>query len=162
MILLVIEALCVIILVMILSMLVIDEKKRHARSLVVVQLKGYWDGDERRSTDRLNLTLEVKYEFDGRVKVSQSKDISEKGIRLLLGERIEKDSPIIITIRLPNQHRPIRAAGWVVWTNEASKEAELGNKRLFNTGIKFSKFHDTGEKRLFDFICEVEKTLPKK
>ena len=148
-----IEGLIILICVMIFSTLIIDEKKNRKRGMRAVKLEGFWDGSDRRTVERLNITLEVKYFINERISISKSADISTKGIRLLLDEKIEKTTPLRLEIKIPDQSRLIRADGEVVWAKESIGDEKIAAKRLFNTGIKFSKFReDTDEKRLFDFI----------
>ncbi len=156
MIILAIEGLIILICVMIFSTLIIDEKKNRKRGMRAVKLKGFWNGSDRRTTDRLNITLEVKYFINARVTTSKSMDISTKGIRLLLDEKIEKTTPLGLEIKIPDQSRLIKAAGEVVWAEESIEDEKIAAKRLFNTGIKFSKFQAADEKRLFDFIYSLQ------
>ena len=147
-----IELLIIAILIMTLSTLIFDERKNRLRDMRVVKLKGYWEGDERRSVGRFNVNLEVKYFTNGIPIYSKSADISTKGIRLLLDEKIQKNTPLRLEIKLPNQRRMIKATGEVVWSAESEEDKDLSAKRLFNTGIKFSKFRDDNKKTLFDFV----------
>ena len=146
-----IEALCIIILAITLSTLIWDEKLAHRRNMELVKLRGFWDGDERRSTDRLNISLEVHYKTTGRQVSSKSTDISEKGIRLVLDRRFETGTPLTMAIRIPDRDHIVKTTGSVVWV---IKNVDRKNpfKRLFNTGIKFHKFHDSGEEKLFSFL----------
>lgn len=157
MLILLVEVLCVIVLVMIFSTLLLDERRNRERDLSLIKLKGYWDGDERRTTDRLNVTMEVRYHLNGRSAVSRSMDISTKGIRILLDERIDKGTPIAVTMKIPGRNHLIKASGSIVWSNESNDPS----KRFFNTGIKFYSFRDSGERNLFNFIHEMEKIVPK-
>jgi c-di-GMP-binding flagellar brake protein YcgR len=155
MIILAIEGLIIWICIMIFSTLILDEKKKRARQLRTIRLSGYWDGPERREDERLNATLEVKYLVSknrAAPKISQSKDISSKGIKLLLDEKIDKQTPLALEIKVPDQNRIIKASGEVVWAEEAIEDERRSAKRLFNTGIRISSFREADEKILFDFI----------
>lgn len=147
-----IEVLIIIVLVMILSMLIIDERKKRSRNMRVVTLKGYWNGTERRSLMRLNVSLEVKYFTNSKPIYAKSVDISTKGIRLLLDEKIEKGTPLRLEIKLPGEEHLIKARGDVVWTEESIEDEKESAKRLFNTGIQFGKFQNSDDKRLFNFV----------
>ncbi|MFH1381169.1 MAG: PilZ domain-containing protein, partial [Candidatus Omnitrophota bacterium] len=103
--------------VMLISVL-LDEKKRRERDTHLVKLKGYWDGRNRRTSDRLNINLQVKYSTGGKITHTKSMDISARGIRLLLEEKIEKNTPIRLEIHLPNQERTVKTNGEVAWTQE--------------------------------------------
>jgi c-di-GMP-binding flagellar brake protein YcgR len=156
MIVLLIEVLCVLILVMILSTIIIDERKNRVLSMHHVKLKGYWDGGERRSFERVGIDLDVKYFLNGTPLDARSKNISTKGVGLLLDEKFAKKTPLRLEIKLPNTNHIIRASGEVVWSNEATGEKKTSEKRLFNTGIKFSRFQSDDEKRLFTFIYNLQ------
>ncbi len=147
-----IAILIIAILVMIFSMVIIDEKRNHRRNMHMVKLKGYWSGSERRSIDRLNISLQVKYFANGTALATQSADISARGIRLLLDEKIEKGSPLRMEIKLPDEECLVKASGEVVWSEESKEDEKISPKRLFNTGIKFSRFHNSDNEKLFTFI----------
>jgi len=147
-----IEVLIILILSMILSTLLIDERRNRQRDMHMVKLKGYWNGGERRSVDRLNISLQVKYYANGSTLATQSADISARGIRLLLDEKIEKGSPLRMEIKLPEDDRLIQASGEVVWAEESKEDEKNSVKRFFNTGIKFSGFQNSDNEKLFDFI----------
>ena len=152
MILLLIGFLTVAILVITLSVLIIDERREGAKSLHSVKLKGYWAEKDRRSVERMDVSLEVKYSINGKSYNGKSVDISSKGVRLLLDEKIETGSPINLEIRIPNQKHLLRTGSEIVWTTESKEDSVNTGKRFFNTGIKFYKFYDHDEKKLFDFI----------
>ena len=156
MIVLFIELLIILILAMIFSMLILDQRRNHAREMRIIKLKGYWNGSERRSVNRLNVALKVKYATNGVVNNAESLDISTKGVRLLLDERIEKGTPLRLEIKIPDQDRLVKARGEVVWAGDSTTDESNPAKRLFNTGIKFSKVQNANEKRLFDFIYGLE------
>ncbi len=155
MIIILIEALMVVVLIMILSTIFIDERKARLRSMRSITLAGYWDGGERRSITRLNITLEVKYFKNSHFGNVQSMDISAKGVRLLLDERLEKETPLRLEIRLPDQDQIVRSGGKVVWVEELVEKEKAAPKRLFNTGIEFFNFRDSDNKRLFDFLHNI-------
>ncbi|MFC1576463.1 PilZ domain-containing protein [Candidatus Omnitrophota bacterium] len=152
MIILAIQALCILVLIMIFATLIIDQKKNHSREKRLVKLQGYWDGSERRTTERLNISLPVKYNINGIASECKSMDLSARGIRLLLDERLETGTSLLIEIQLPEQERPVRAKGDIVWMKESTADDTASEKRLFNTGIQFSSFYNSDAKRLFNFV----------
>ncbi len=156
MLLILLEGLCVFVLVMILISILMDERKRRERDTHLVKLKGYWDGGNRRSSDRLNVALEVKYSVNGKTFGTKSMDISTKGIRLLLDEKFEKGTCLLLEIHLPNQEHIVKTNGEIVWINESAEDEATSPKRLFNTGIKFFDFHPCEEKRLFEFVSDLK------
>ena len=147
-----IEILCVLILAMILSTTLADEKIKRTKDLRPVKLRGYWEGDERRTAKRLDVSLEVKYYIDGKLANVKSVDVSTKGIRLILDEKLEEGVGLRLEIRVPKHTHIIKATGEIVWSKEAVEDEKGQVKRLFNTGIKFLKFNRGDEAELFDFI----------
>lgn len=139
-------------LIMILLTLVIDEKRKRMQNMHLVKLKGYWNGGERRNAIRLNISLEVKLVIDDRIASVKSSDISSGGIRLLLDEKIAEGTSLRLEIKLPAENHLVKTNGEVVWTKESKEDEAISAKRLFNTGIKFFQFQDSGDKRLFNFI----------
>ena len=149
---LLVEILIIAVLVMTFMALLADERKKRTKNMHALLLKGYWDGGERRSVERLNITIEVRYALNGTSNPAKSADISTKGIRLLMDERLEKGTPLKLEMKLPTEKDIIKASGQVAWVSEAIENEKGSPKRLFNTGIKFFSFSGPGEKKLFDFI----------
>ena len=153
-----IQILCLGVLAMILACLFTDEKKNRLNNMRIVKLRGYWDGSERRSVERFDIDLPVRYYLNGNSVSAKGADISTKGIRLLLDEKFKKDTHLKLEIKLNGHSHLVRARGRVAWSSEALEESKKAERRLFNTGIKFSSFHDGGEKELFDFITQITNT----
>lgn len=147
-----IEVLLIVVLAMILSTVFMDERKNRLRNMRAITLDGYWDGGERRSITRLDLTLEIKYFKNGYSGNVQSMDISARGVRLLLDEKLEKETPLRLEIKLPNQGQIVKSGGKVVWVKELAEDEKAASKRLFNTGIEFFDFRAPDNERLFDFL----------
>ena len=156
MIILAIEVLCVIILGIILMTVIIDEKKNHTRKMRMVKLEGYWSGTERRSTARLNVSLEVKYSINGKISDTRSINISARGVGLLLDEKIKEGTILGLEIKIPREERIVKVTSKVVWSRESPEDEKNSTKRFFNTGLRFFKFQKNDAKRLFDFIHGLE------
>ncbi len=158
---LIIEILLIIVLAMIMVTLVIDEVNHRKRARRLVKLKEYWDGKERRRIERYNVNLDVNYSINHKFKNSKSKDISTRGLGLILEEKLERRTPLTIEIKIDGMKELIKAKAAIVWSKEAIDEEKYSPKRLFETGIKFIRFVDTAhEKRLFDYIRSIEKSSP--
>ena len=155
---LIIELLVITILIMIMITLVIDETTIRKRAKHLVRLKRYWDGKERRRVSRHNVTLDVNYSINHAFKNTKTKDISTKGLGLLLEEKFEKKTPISLEIKIENTKEPIKAKARVMWSREAVEDEKYSPKRLFNTGLKFLRFTDPAhEKKLFEYVKTMEK-----
>lgn len=158
----VIEILLITILVMIMFTVVIDESNHRKRAKHLVKLKEYWNGKERRLVERYDVILDVNYSINHNFKNSKSKDISTRGLGLILEEKLERQTPLSVEIKIDGGKESIKAKASVMWSKEAVDEEKYSSKRLFETGIKFIHFADTAhEKRLFDYIRSVEKKLPR-
>ena len=157
----VIEILLITVLAMIMVTLVIDETNHRKRTKHLTKLKEYWDGKERRVVERHNVTLDVNYSINHTFKNSKTKDISTRGLGLILEEKFEKRTPLSVEIKIDGGKESIHAKASVMWSKEAVDEEKYSPKRLFETGIKFIRFVDTAhEKKLFDYIRSIEKIPP--
>ena len=153
-----IQILCAFVLFMILACLFFDERKSRLNNMRMVKLKGYWDGSERRSEERFDVDLPVRYYLNGNGTGAKGMDISAKGIRLLLDEKFEKDAHLRLEIKITGHKDLVRARGIVAWSSEAKEESGDSGRRMFNTGIRFTQFYNDGEKQLFDFITHITNT----
>ncbi|MCK4462922.1 MAG: PilZ domain-containing protein [Candidatus Omnitrophica bacterium] len=157
----VIELLLITVLAMIMLTIVIDETNHRKRARHLVRLKEYWDGKERRVVERCDVILDVNYSINHNFKNSKSKNISTRGLGLILEEKLERRTPLTIEVKIDSMKEFIKAKASVMWSKEAVDEEKYSPKRLFETGIKFTRFADAAhEKRLFDYIRSIEKNSP--
>jgi len=154
------EVLCILVLAMILSTAIIEEKGKRRKSLRPIKLEGYWNGRERRSAERLNVTLDVRYSIYGKTVKANSADLSTSGIRLILDEKIEKGSTLQMEIQLPGMNRSIKSNGEVAWSKESFEDEKNVPKRFFNTGIRFVRLDKEDQKNLFDFMQNLKPRNP--
>jgi len=153
-----IEVLLIFLLAVITITLIIDERNNRQRAKRSITIKTYWDGRNRRRVMRHNTMLDVNYSVNSHFKPSKSRDISTHGIGLILEEKLERGTLLTIEIKVNVLKDAIRAKARVMWCREAVEYESEGSKRLFHTGIKFSRFTDTDqERKLFDYIRTIEK-----
>ena len=153
-----VELLIILVLLMTIVTLVFDEINHRKRAKHLVKIKEYWNGSERRRVERYNATLDVSYSINHKLKNSKTKDISTHGLGLILEEKLERKTPLLIEIKIDGVKDPIKAKAHVMWSKEAIEDEKYSPKRLFLTGIKFSRFSDSPqEKKLFDYIRTLEK-----
>jgi len=138
------------------SAVAIEERKRRKHDMRRVKLKGYWDGQDRRGSNRLDASLAVKYFINGRFGRVRSVDISLKGIKLTLDEKMEKGTLLRLEIKLSENGRIVRGTGKIVWSKESQEDHKESQKRFFSTGIRFIRFEKNSEKELFDFIHQLQ------
>lgn len=144
--------LCILVLITVLSTVFLDERKKSKDKTRPVILDGFWQGNDRRSTARLNVTLNVRYSVDGKHVHVESVDVSTRGIRLTLDEKFEKGTVLRLEIKLPGSHGAIKALGEIAWSDSARPAHKNPSKRFFTSGIKFVKLDKPGETKLFNFI----------
>ena len=149
---LIIAILCITILILTLTAILADERKKQRSAMRPVRLKGYWDRANRRCAERLNISLDVKHLIDGRSANTKSVDISSSGIRLLMDERAGAGAVLHLEIKIPDRNRIVKLRGEAIWSKESIEDEKGSAKRLFTTGIKFVKSSSDAKKELFDFI----------
>jgi len=151
-----IEILSGIVVLLIIVNFIADEIRYRRRLKYLVKLESYWDGKNRRRVIRHNSKLLVNYTQDRFFNESQSMDISTHGLGILMKEKIEKGSIILIEIWVNKYSAPIRARARVMWTRMAEQNGD-SDRPEYHTGLKFIKFSDPSqEKRLFDYIRSIE------
>ncbi len=119
------------------------------------RLENFWLNEERRQHPRLNINLDVVYKIPTKSENpnnSKSSDISQSGIQLLLKEKFEKDTVLLLEFELPgNPRKRIFARGQVMWTKE-NQAYEEDKVRTFNTGIKFIQLSQADESILAGYV----------
>jgi len=103
---------------------------------------------ERRKFVRLNVELEVEYRILESLKdfkITQTEDVSEGGIRIMLPEKIEPRTHLEIAIKIPNESKPVFAIGRVVWT----KSDVFGGVHM--TGIQLVHIKQKDRERLYKY-----------
>lgn len=156
---LILEVLIILVLVTIMATLIIDEQKHRRRMRHLVKVKTYWDGINRRCAVRHNVQLEVNYSRDqNSVKITRTRDISTHGIGLALDEKFMRKTPLCLDINIPGSNEPIKTHALVMWSKEMQSDDSENGKRLFHTGLKFTRFLNVNhEKKLFEYIKSIEK-----
>ncbi|MFH1791484.1 MAG: PilZ domain-containing protein [Candidatus Omnitrophota bacterium] len=153
----ILEILIITIMAMILLTLIIDERKHRERTSHLVRLRSYWNGANRRKVVRHNAELDVRYSVNHSMRESRSRDISTRGIGLILDEKLERNTPLLMEIKVAQETQGVSAKGIVMWCKEVPIARKKSGRRLFHTGIKFLRFTDSlQEKKLFSFIRNIE------
>ena len=155
---LILELLSILLLSIILVMHYKNERVLAKRALPHAKLEGYWDGSERRRYARFREILEVTYMAKNKTHLNSGKtvDISEGGVRLLLGEKLDKATILCLQISLPDSKKMAEIEGEVVWSDECQVEGASG-KRFFHCGISFVGIRGPRDTDLIDYICSLSK-----
>ena len=151
---LIIELLFILLLAMIMLMLHLNERTSVKKSLPRAIMEEYWDGRERRKHVRFKKNLEVIYIIKNRPnskKESQTIDISEGGMKLLLDEKLAKGLILDLIIELPDSKRTAEVECEVVWSEDV-KEKDASGRRLFHSGIMFCAIKEPSGRDLINYI----------
>lgn len=153
---LLIQIVMLITVLIILGIIFFDEHIQKRSSQDKGRLEDFWLNEERRQHPRLNINLDVIYKIPSKSEnsnKSKSNDISQSGIQLLLKEKFEKDTVLLLEFELPdNPRKRLFAKGQVMWTKENQVYQGDGGIRTFNTGIKFIQLSPTDESALADYV----------
>lgn len=116
--------------------------------------------EERRQFIRINKSLIVRYQVLKdflQASSSESKDISEGGIRLPVAKRFIPGIILKLWIRLEEISEPIIAVGEVLWLKDIS-----GSGLPYEVGIKFIKIDSGDRSRLYNYVSKLsEENSPK-
>ncbi len=142
----------------ILAMVIIDERIQKRLMQDKGILENLWFDEERRQSPRLSINLDVVYKMPNKADNlnrpgnSSSKNISKSGIQLLLKEKFEKDTILLLEFELPGiLKKKLLAEGQVVWTRENPPERENGI-RTFDTGIRFIQIDEPAQRALSNYV----------
>ena len=107
--------------------------------------------EERRQHIRISDSLKVVYQVlkSFRSVTSNTRDISEGGIRLPILQRLQPGMVIELELHLPDLRKPIRAIGEIVWLKEIE---DL--KFPFVVGVKFINIDTVSLGKIRDYIKE--------
>lgn len=105
---------------------------------------------ERRKFKRFDAYMNVKYQqedhADSTVGVCLSNDLSRDGMKLSASTNVAKGSLLDLNIDIPDDPKPVRTTGEVVWVRK-SKEAEED----FELGIRFLMMDPIDKFRILDY-----------
>lgn len=84
------------------------------------------------------------------VETSHTKNISAGGICLIIYEKVEIDTLLSLTIKLPEENQPILTKGKVAWTKEFRLNSEQTNS--WDAGIEFVNIKDIDRDKISKYI----------
>lgn len=154
---LIIELLFIVLLAMILFMIYVNEHSTGKRLLPFATIEEYWSGAERRQHVRFNKTLVVTYivkKKPGPNSNGKTADISEGGMKLILGEKLARGTVLALRIDLPATKKMAELEGQVVWSEDSESKCQ-SDKRLFCCGIKFSRLKEPSGRHLIEYIHSI-------
>ena len=102
---------------------------------------------ERRKFKRFDAYMNVQYRFQGSHQSSEgsglSKDLSREGIKVNTDRALHTGTLVDLEIRLPDDTRPVKTTGKVMW----SKPAEGG----YESGLSFLLIDPVDKFRVLDY-----------
>ena len=102
---------------------------------------------ERRKFKRFDAYMNVQYRSQESNKASEgsglSKDLSREGIKVNTDHALQAGSLVDLEIRLPDDNRPVKTTGKVMW----SKPADGG----FESGVSFLLIDPVDKFRVLDY-----------
>ena len=120
--------------------------------------KEYWDGGERRKSIRVITELPVRYIIEKKLRIKlngEMKDISRKGMRLLINEKLKEGTLLFLEFDMPETRETISADGKVVWADGDFDERDDAGKRIFQTGIQFVNIKPADDNILTAYINRI-------
>ena len=104
---------------------------------------------ERRKFKRFDAYMNVQFrsqEAKGEEGSGLSKDLSREGIKVSTDKPLQEGSLVDLEIRLPDENRPIRTTGKVMWSHPCQ-----GDEAGFNAGVCFLLIDPVDKFRVLDY-----------
>jgi len=155
---LLIEIVIIAVLISALAALFIEEIGIKKASTPRGVAKEYWDGGERRKSIRVITELPVRYSIEKKLRIKlngEMKDISRKGMRLLINEKLKDGTLLFLEFDMPETWETISADGKVVWADGDFDERDDAGKRIFQTGIQFVNIKPADDTVLTAYINKI-------
>jgi len=85
--------------------------------------------------------------------LAYSKDISDKGIHLVVSKDLQKGDRFNMSLELPDFFLPITTSGEVVWNQESSELNGVSKENVvFEIGVRFNRIDLRDKEKLRTFI----------
>jgi len=107
--------------------------------------------EENRKFVRIEWPVIIKYKTIEEPRAQDqivSKDISERGAKFIVYERLMKGTKLEIQLEVPFDSMPLSATGEVMWIQKTGEE----NSKMFEVGVVFKGVSQNDQKRLKMYI----------
>ncbi len=133
------------------------EKIAIKRVIPRAMVEEYWNGEERRSHQRFQRSLDVDYSVEKRphLKNGTTIDLSKGGMKLLLDDKLPKGSILDLKLHIPESRRTIEVEAEIIWTSDADRKDPSG-KRFFFSGLKFIAVKEPAGIHLSEYLANLE------
>ena len=112
--------------------------------------------EERRQYIRLDTRLKIYYRILQHSPVptsTETLDISGGGIRIFLNEPLKIETPLEMEIFLPNDTKPIRCQGKLVWVEEFSiYQGAKEERKELEGGVEFTHITPDEQNRIIQYV----------
>lgn len=114
-----------------------------------------WDGIERRRFVRVKLSVKADISGKGQAMISTcAEDISEGGMKVTIGEELEKSSSVNLEIYL--RQEPIKCKGKVVRVKKI-ESPYLKHGVVFDTGIEFQDLSQEDKTTIRSLVTNIKR-----
>jgi len=117
-----------------------------------------YEGFDRRLFPRLDVSALVEYAILKILPLKQksaSKDISAGGIRFIVREDLKMDTPLSLTIHLPDGGAPVKAKGKIV--RKIGTAPSPDGKTEYEIGVEFSRIKAKDQERIAKYVRQSNK-----
>ncbi|MEW6074992.1 MAG: PilZ domain-containing protein [Candidatus Omnitrophota bacterium] len=111
-------------------------------------------GVERRRYPRLRAAV-IEYSFAEKDSPQQSaftRDVGAGGISIIVNEKIETGTILLLKIYLPSYNDPILTQGRVVWRNPSA--FQLPHADRFDLGIEFTEISEEDQQKISEYVLK--------
>jgi len=129
--------------VLILLVILREEHLAHQGKVPLGRLRRFWLlKKERRRAPRYRVDWSVRYQRIGPkaepLTPGRTRDLSETGVGLVVQERLEAGTLLLVTFTPPGSDAPLALIGRVAWSKEMIRqETEQSEQRSFFMGVHF-------------------------
>ena len=137
------------------------EERRLKNSITHGMANKFWVLREKRRFVRFDKEVKIRYNVKnrpGNVTSSKTANISKKGLCILAYEKLKEKTFLEVEVDLPDNSGLIVLTGTVVWTKDLHIKDAQG-RRLFYTGIKFSKINPKHEALLISYLNTLKEQI---
>lgn len=109
-------------------------------------------GIERRRYPRLRAAV-IEYSFLDKESIQEAaftRDVGAGGISIIVNEKIETATTLLLKIYLPEYNDPLRAKGKVVWRQESI--FKLPKTTRYDIGIEFLEISEEDKQKISEYV----------
>jgi len=86
-----------------------------------------------------------------RICIATTKDISAFGVQFNTTEKLEQNSNLDCTLKLPNSQNPVHVTGRIAWLNKLTLE----DSSPYDVGIEFVTIEEDNKNTFLKYLCDL-------